>query len=865
MNLINKLYIKQGNNLTVKKENNVLHIINNSDEKAKIIFTNIITFNNRPIKITSKINVKKGITPDLKIINRKLKVSHTLPLNEIVYENLTNKIGFIGLSIYENSELLIEEINIDYILNNEVEEKINEFFKGDTLLICPGYPSDNDKYNCAFIHTRVKEYKKMGMNIDIANINDLFQNKTIFSEFEGIKVIRTSFNNIRQVLRKKHYDKILIHFFNERHAQILDSLDLSSTQLYFYLHGAETLYWDWPKITTRYFKKEEEITPELKKLFKLRDEIIKKYNRFNNVHWMFVTPWTQKRSEELIGIKYNNAYTIPCYVDNKIFKYQTKDESLRKKIFILRPFKDIATYSTDIDIKVILELSRRKIFKDLEFSIYGDGEMFDIITAPVKQFSNVKINKGFLTHKEISEMHKEHGIGLFATRYDSQAISCCEAALSGCVVVSTKNPGIEQEIFPKYNTLCEQENIEEYANVIERLYNNPKEFKEISESMSKDILNLYNYENTIGKELEIFKNENKNILNLPKKIDKTPLLSIIIPSYNVEDYLDDTIYSLLTTKYSNMLEILVINDGSKDKTLDIAKKWEEITTIGNKSIVKAIDKENGGHGSVINVGIKLSKGKYFRILDGDDTFDSLQFEEYLNELKDIDCDLVLTDLMDDFQITNTKDYTEFYTNIKPYVTNYFDDLCYKGYGFNEWGPVLSTSTYKTQLLKDANFKVTEKMPYDDMEFNFLALKNVETVIYIPRYIYNYLLGRPNQTVSYESLKRNCKKHEIITMNIIKHYENLKDISPAKKGFLEEKIVLNMICAHYLICGDMFRTGKNFRKFDKLIKNYPELYEKSLTYCKEHNNVLSYKKLKYYRLSKGLLILPYKIIKKIIRK
>lgn len=866
MNLnINQLRFKKGKNLILKSTKDGLNITNNSNNKGFIVFIKPIFLNRKTLRFSSTVEVTSGKGCEFKLLNIKMRVMSSFEPNEIIYESNTTKFSIFGITVFPNSKMIIKDINADIVTDEEKDKKINNFFSSSSLLICPGYPSDRDKYNCAFIHTRVKEYKKLNIGIDIAHVNDQYNTKTVFSNFEGINVIRIGFNDIRKVLRSKKYNRILIHFFNERHAQILDSLNLSETKLYFYLHGAETLYWDWPKITTGYFKPYEEISKKNKELFYLRDKIIKKYNNLSNVHWMFVTPWTKHHSEELLNIKYKNSDIIPCYVDSNIFKYTKKDPALRKKIFVIRPFRNVSTYAIDIDVKVILELSRRKIFKDLEFDIYGDGEMFEILTYPLKQFSNVNLHKEFLSHRQISEMHKSHGIGLFATRYDSQAISCCESALSGCVVVSTNNPGITQEIYPKYNTLCDQENYIQYADVIERLYNNPEEYLQISKSMSEDIQKLYSYENTIGKELEIFKKDDKNksrILKFKNELEN-PILTVLIPAYNVSEYLDHTIYSLLNQKNSNKIEILVVNDGSTDNTLDIAKKWENITRTDNGSIVKVINKQNGGHGSTINVGIKQAKGKYFRILDGDDTFDSQQFEEFINILEKENSDLILTDLVNDYALTNTRYYNKFYNSLKPEIEYNFDDLCYKGYGFKDWGPVLSTSTYKTEKLREKPFKLTEKIPYDDMEFNFFSIMHVDKVKYYPMYIYNYLLGRPNQSVSDSVLKNKCDKHEIMTINLIKHYNCLKEISFQKQNYLKNNIVLNMIATHYLICADYFRTGKKFRKFDKIMKKYPNFYNEVLCYC-DQSNIISSKKIKILRKSKGFIVFPLKVFKKIFR-
>lgn len=88
------------------------------------------------------------------------------------------------------------------------------------------------------------------------------------------------------------------------------------------------------------------------------------------------------------------------------FHILKKDPELRKRVFVLRKFDDLSTYSIDIDVRVILELSHRKCFNDMEFSIYGDGGIHDKLVEPLRKFSNVHIYRKFLSHDEIKMMQK---------------------------------------------------------------------------------------------------------------------------------------------------------------------------------------------------------------------------------------------------------------------------------------------------------------------------------------------------------------------------------------------------------------------------------------------------------------------------
>ena len=114
------------------------------------------------------------------------------------------------------------------------------------------------------------------------------------------------------------------------------------------------------------------------------------------------------------------------------------------------------------------------------------------------------------------------------------------------------------------------------------------------------------------------------------------ILTIVIPSYNVEEYLDECLQSFINSSVMNDVEVLIINDGSLDSTPDIAIKYQE----QYPDTFRLINKENGGHGSTINTGVAEAKGKYFKVVDGDDWVNTQSFVELVMRLKKTDIDLV---------------------------------------------------------------------------------------------------------------------------------------------------------------------------------------------------------------------------------
>lgn len=839
MNLLNKQWINI-NHLKVTYEKDCMVIENDSNIHKFLTYPNIFKCKNSKeifLKLEGKLVNGTGCT--LKILNRHRNILGQCGLNSLFakkYDLL--KYFILTLYIPANSKMIIT--NLEY--KQEIQKDFMlDYFKHDTLLITPGYPSLENKYNTAFVHTRVQEYKKVGMNLDVAVINGIPEINIY--EFEGIQVFKGDYFNLREILQKKQYKKIIVHFFDDNYARVFDAIDLTETNLFFYLHGADILYRDYPKYASHYFESEIDVSWRDKE-FELRDYYFKKYNEYSNVKWMFVSEFVKNRAEELLNIEFENYEIIPCYINTNLFEYQEKDVDLRKKIFILRRFTNDCCYALDIDIRAILELSTRPYFNDLEFDIYGDGEMFEVLTQPLKNFSNVHLHREFLSHEDIKKVQDTHGIGLFASRFDTQGVSLCEAAASGCAVVTSNIPAIKSYIDPKLGVTCEVENFREYADVIEKLYSDPDYFSYVSKTQHKSIIEKFNYSNTIEKELNIFKNTENKKMEF-KEPDDEPILTVIVPAYNVEQYLMHGVMSLLNQPYANKLEILIVNDGSHDATEKIAKELQAKTTINGKSIVRLINKENGGHGSTINRGIKEAKGKYLKVMDGDDTVDSMAFFELIKILEEEETDIILNNYYEDFAPLNILKSNEVYPFMVPGLEYKFEELCYKGYGFTDWGPILSCSTYKTKMLKEANFSLSEKCFYVDMELNTYISIACKTIKYYPLYIYRYFLGRSNQSVTKQSYMRNYKNHEKVTMNIINIlYKNHDKISELKREYIIRNLILVMIKTQYIVCVEFYNKRKPFIEFEKQLKNYPEFY---------NNEEILTNAIKFHRFTKGYFI------------
>lgn len=840
--LLKKKWIKFGN-VDVEYKMGSMVVTNSASTHAFLIYPKLFISNGKKeVFLRFSGELEAGSGPSLEMVNRHREPIGSCGLNS-TFTNRFTWLKYFILSILVPAGCKVEIKVAEYAPSFDVTPFFEDHFKGDVLVVSPGYPSIGDKYNMAFVHTRVQAYQKLGWKVDVASIND--HHAFEHYEFEGVSVVKGNFGFFRELLSKRHYDRILIHFFDDRFANVLESTDMSRTKLYFYLHGAETLYRDWPKIAGRYFEAPIEIDDALEKRFKRKDFMIRKYNEMKNAKWVFVTDFTRNRCEELLNIKFKNSEVIPCLIDTELFSYEKKDPELRKKIFVLRKFYNADSYSLDTVVRIILELSHRSFFSDLEFDIYGDGPLHSDIVAPLLQFDNVKIHRTFLTHEEIREVHRTHGIALFPTRFDSQAVSSCEAASSGCAVVTSDIRGVRQFIPEDLGVMCRVENYREYADVIEKMYYDPDYFLEVGRRESESVQSKFDYAHTIEKELRMFEEEKDESYFDFGEISEDPVLTVVVPSYNVEKYLRGTVVSMLDQRNSGKLEILIVNDGSKDRTAEIGRELEELSRVGDRSIVRLIDKENGGHGSTINVGIREARGKYVKVIDGDDTVDSEEFAKLIDILEREDSDIVLNNYIEDHAETNEVVEMKIYTQLKPEIQYRFEDICYPNYGFSTWGPILSCSSYKTEMLKKADFKLSEKTFYVDMELNVNVAVCCDTITYYDLSIYRYLLGRANQSVTMQSYKRNYRYHENVCISMIEtYYLHEASLPRSKRDYIVDHLIMPMVTAQYEIAMNYRKEAKAFKEFDDRLKKYPAIY---------NSGKIRIRHLGLYRASKGLLV------------
>ncbi len=245
------------------------------------------------------------------------------------------------------------------------------------------------------------------------------------------------------------------------------------------------------------------------------------------------------------------------------------------------------------------------------------------------------------------------------------------------------------------------------------------------------------------------------------------LISIIIPVYNGEKWIKRCIESILNQTYPN-IEIIIINDGSTDNSLDICKKYE-------KENVTIIDKENSGVSDCRNIGIQNAKGKYLFFIDIDDFIKEETLEELYKIAKKYDADIVkcnyqeIEDSGDAIKETSFEKFREFNIENKQ-DKDELDSLLINTYKFhNVWGQLILTSQ-----AKKCKFDIDLVMG-EDFIYNYEMFSQCKKIVVVPQYYYCYYYNSNgmafNQNIN--KIKRKIEDTIYVYKKILENNQNLE--------------------------------------------------------------------------------------------
>ncbi|MBY4797002.1 glycosyltransferase [Collinsella sp. AGMB00827] len=300
-----------------------------------------------------------------------------------------------------------------------------------------------------------------------------------------------------------------------------------------------------------------------------------------------------------------------------------------------------------------------------------------------------------------------------------------------------------------------------------------------------------------------------------------------MPCYNVEAYLRRGLTSLSDPRFAGRLEVIVVDDGSRDGTAAIAREFIRTAP----EIFRLVSKENGGHGSAVNAGLAAARGRYFRVLDGDDWMDTEGLDAFLNALANLHADLVIDRKREVDMVTGLSREFPLAEGVETGHALPFASVLTNG--DTVFQIMIHTLTARTDYLQGLSIHLLERTFYEDYEYVVKASVPAETIAYLDIETYQYQVGNAAQSVSHTNYVKRWADHTRVVWELL-HY--LADVEVGRgpqtisgealaapaRAYLSEKVHL-LIDTHYNIAllfdGDRRRGRARAREFRKKLREF----------------------------------------------
>lgn len=307
------------------------------------------------------------------------------------------------------------------------------------------------------------------------------------------------------------------------------------------------------------------------------------------------------------------------------------------------------------------------------------------------------------------------------------------------------------------------------------------------------------------------------------------ILTIIIPTSNMENYLRKCLSSIIVDDKDLMelLEVLVVNDGSTDRSSEIAHSYES----QYPETFCVIDKENGNYGSCVNRGLKEATGKYIKVLDADDYYDTDVLASFIHHLHTTDADVIFNfaeqvdangRILGNFGMHPTR----YYEHIKVKQDITLNDLI----EVRELRPQMHNLTYKRTILNRINYRQLEGVSYSDTQWRIIPMAFVETIEVFPHALYKYFIGRTGQTVSNEHLRTHFNDEQTVILHTIHECYNIKNEGIGKEYAKHAILGFLNYLYEYGVNDEVFKES-DIRSFDTMLKEQSPWHWKQMETCK----------------------------------
>ena len=271
-------------------------------------------------------------------------------------------------------------------------------------------------------------------------------------------------------------------------------------------------------------------------------------------------------------------------------------------------------------------------------------------------------------------------------------------------------------------------------------------------------------------------------------------ISFAIPCYNSQEYMAHAIESILPG--GEDVEIIIVNDGSRDNTLQIAREYE----MKYPEIIQVIDKENGGHGDAVNYGLKKASGKYFKVVDSDDWVREESLQNILTVLREMEkeekeVDMFIANYVYEKEGAAHKKVVH-YRNALPQDTIFrWSDV---GHFRLDQYILMHSVIYRTDLLKLCQLELPKHTFYVDNIYVYYPLPHVRKLYYMDEDFYRYYIGREDQSVNEKVMIKRIDQQIFVTKRMIDMYQ-MREITNKKLRSYLKKYLAIMMTVSSILC------------------------------------------------------------------
>ena len=252
------------------------------------------------------------------------------------------------------------------------------------------------------------------------------------------------------------------------------------------------------------------------------------------------------------------------------------------------------------------------------------------------------------------------------------------------------------------------------------------------------------------------------------------VLTISVAAYNVSPTIKDTLQSLVVDENTmNKIEVIVIDDGSTDETVEIAKEFSDRYPY----TFMIISKENGGYGSTINTSVRVAKGKYFKQLDGGDEYITDNIKDFVEFLDSTDADIVVSPYLKEYLMDSV---TETVNNYESYNSKGLLNIADVQFDKRLW---MHGIAFKTNVWNDLGRNIPEHCFYTDMEYVLYPFVKAHTIIFYDKPIYRYYLQCTGQSVSVEGIRKHYRDSVRMMWDLCELYNDLLENPETAKNKL----------------------------------------------------------------------------------